>query len=113
MARLYDLALGRADDPAVAALERQGPPLAVDAQGVLRQAAPSRARFALLRPESAELAMVPALPADAPPSAAATLRVLVRDAAGEREVWSKRLRAGQRPERRGSPFPGRPASRSS
>jgi arylsulfatase len=97
VARLYEVAVGRADDPATAALERQGPPLATDGQGLLRQAAPSRARFALLRPESAELAVVPALPPDAPPSAGATLRVLVRDAAGEREVWSKRLRAGDTP----------------
>lgn len=106
VARLYEVTVGRADDPAVPALERQGPPLAADGQGMLKQAAPSRARFALLRPESAELAVAPALPPDAPSSAAATVRVLVRDAGGEREVWSKRLRMGQAPEEARVSLPG-------
>jgi arylsulfatase A-like enzyme len=108
VARLYDLVVGRADDPSVIAVERQGAPLAADGQGVLRQAAPSRVRFALLRPESAELTVLPALPADAAASAAATVRVLVRDAAGEREVWAKRLRAGERPEEARVSLPGTP-----
>jgi arylsulfatase len=107
VARLYELAVGRADDTAVAAFERQGPPLVSDVKGVLRQAAPSRARFALFRPESAELSMVPALPPDAPRSAAGTVRVFVRDAAGEREVWSKRLRAGEQSQEVLVPLPGK------
>jgi len=106
VARLYDLAVGLADDPALAAIERRGSVFGEGGPGVLMQAAPSRARFALLRPESAELAVVAALPADAPAAAAVTVRVLVRDGRGERELWSRRLRAEARPQEARVALPG-------
>ena len=106
VARLYDLVVGLADDPALAAIERRGSVFGEGGPGVLMQAAPSRARFALLRPESAELAVVPALPADAPAAAAVTVRVLVRDGRGERELWSRRLRAEARPREARVALPG-------
>jgi arylsulfatase A-like enzyme len=95
-ARVFSVTLGRADDPAMAAIAAQGSPVTAR-DGIIRQAAPSRLRFALLRPEGAVLSVRPGLEAGAKAGSSVKARVLVVDSRGERELWAREVKAGERP----------------
>ncbi|PYQ13917.1 MAG: hypothetical protein DMF80_13675 [Acidobacteria bacterium] len=104
MARLYSLAVGRADDADLAWLGRDGAPPALGIgrgprASAVAQAGPSAVRFAFRAPARAELRFVPDLDARARAAgAAAVFSVAVGGGDGrERELWHRRVGAEDPP----------------
>jgi len=103
-ARLYSLTVGGADDADLQWLGRDGaPPVVGIGQGprsrAVVQAGPSAVRFAFRSPAGAELRFTPDLhPRARAEGAAAVLSVaLAAGPGGEREIWRRRLAAGDAP----------------
>lgn len=96
MARVHNLLLGPADDAAFAGVARRGF-VASWRGGELLQAGPSSLRFALFLPGSGTFSASASVRPGSP-GASARLRVLARDEAGERELWSRRVSAGEAPQ---------------
>jgi arylsulfatase len=102
-AAFYALVTGLASDPSLddlLAREAPRPFMTATDKGVpsLTLVGPAIVRFALRLPPAAELRFTPELlPPARTAAAAASFRVLVEDASGEREVWSRVIGARDKP----------------